>query len=59
MGRPLGDDVETCLPRGSELLIPVSDSADSDLFMSDRYRPSPEQAAAQKGVQRFVFKMIV
>ena len=37
------------LPRGQELLLPENGSPDHDLRMSERLKPSPEQAAAQKG----------
>jgi hypothetical protein len=40
------------LPKGQNLLVPVSDSPDGDIMTADRYRPSPEQVAAQKGVKR-------
>lgn len=40
------------LPRGQELLLPENGSPDHDLRMSERLKPSPEQAAAQKGVRR-------
>ena len=40
------------LPKGQELLIPEPATPDSNLKIADRLRPSPEQAAAQKGVSR-------
>lgn len=40
------------LPKGQELLVPENGSPDHDLRMSERLKPSPEQAAAQKGVRR-------
>ncbi|CAJ1434150.1 unnamed protein product, partial [Effrenium voratum] len=40
------------LPKGQELLLPEGASADSDLRLSERVKPSPEQSAAQKGVMR-------
>lgn len=40
------------LPRGQELLLPENGSPDQDLRLSERLKPSPEQAAAQKGVRR-------
>lgn len=40
------------LPKGQELLLPENGSPDQDLRMSERLKPSPEQAAAQKGVLR-------
>ena len=57
-GRPIGAREQeagapTCLlPKQAELLLPESGSANSDLRLSDRPRPSPEQTAAQKGVER-------
>ena len=51
-GRPLGEDAVASLPRGSELLVPVSESPDADLLLAERQRPSPEQVAAQKGARR-------
>ena len=40
------------LPKGQDLLVPSSGDADACLHTADRFRPSPEQAAAQKGAQR-------
>ena len=40
------------LPKGQELLLPEAGSPDQDLRMSERLKPSPEQAAAQKGISR-------
>ena len=40
------------LPRGQEFLLPECGSPDADLRMSERIKPSPEQSAAQKGIQR-------
>eukprot|EP00435_Cladocopium_sp_Y103_P021182 s564_g5.t1 len=40
------------LPKGQELLLPEAGSPDQDLRMSERLKPSPEQAAAQKGIRR-------
>ena len=57
-GRPVSQDEGSQgaptvkLPRGQELLLPECGSPDSDLRMSERIKPSPEQAAAQKGVLR-------
>ena len=57
-GRPVSQDdgsqgaPTVKLPRGQELLLAECGSADSDLRMSERIKPSPEQAAAQKGVLR-------
>ena len=39
------------LPKGSDLLVPTSSDADMAVHTSDRFRPSPEQVAAQKGPQ--------
>ena len=57
-GRPvhsdeLGQGAPTVrLPKGQELLLPEQASADADIKIAERVRPSPEQSAAQKGIQR-------
>lgn len=57
-GRPVSQDEASQgaptvkLPRGQELLLPECGSPDGDLRMSERIKPSPEQAAAQKGILR-------
>ena len=59
-GRPVGKmegeqgAPTSILPRASALLIPEASSTESDLKLSDRTRPSPEQQSAQKGVERMV-----
>ena len=40
------------LPKSSQLLVPEGSSPNSDLKISERLRPSPEQSSAQKGTQR-------
>ncbi|CAK9079166.1 unnamed protein product [Durusdinium trenchii] len=40
------------LPKASSLLLPESASPESDLRLSERSRPSPEQQSAQKGASR-------
>ena len=40
------------LPKSSQLLLPEGSSPNSDLKISERQRPSPEQSSAQKGHQR-------
>ena len=40
------------LPKGSALLLPEGSSPNSDLKVSERVRPSPEQCSAQKGCGR-------
>ena len=40
------------LPKGNDILHPVSENADHDILIADRVCPSPEQRAAQKGVKR-------
>lgn len=40
------------LPKGQDLLLPEAQSPEQDLRMSERIKPSPEQSAAQKGVDR-------
>ena len=40
------------LPRSSALLLPESGYPNVDIRLSERNRPSVEQVAAQKGVQR-------
>jgi hypothetical protein len=37
------------LPKNAELLQPVSNNPDNDIFTAERFAPSPEQRAAQKG----------
>ena len=49
---PTGDVPVAVLPKNNELLQPVSDSPDKDIMLADRYRPSTETLAAQKGPQR-------
>ena len=62
-GRPVGlnEKVELppCnqLPKQADLLNPESSNVNSDLRLADRPKPSPEQAAAQKGVQRAMFAL--
>ena len=57
-GRPVGmreheaGAPTSMLPKQAELLLPESGSVNADLRLSDRPRPSPEQTAAQKGVDR-------
>jgi hypothetical protein len=54
-GRPLNENIQSTisrLPRGQELLVPEASSADADIRIADRLRPSPEQVSAQKGVGR-------
>ena len=50
-GRPLSTDT-IYLPRQRDLLLPESVSADDDLRLADRTRPSPEQVSAQKGREK-------
>jgi len=54
VGRAEGDQgaPTSVLPRTSALLLPEAPSTESDLKLAERTRPSPEQQAAQKGVQR-------
>ena len=58
-GRPVGRSEQdngaptSVLPRTSALLLPEAASTESDLKLSDRFRPSPEQQSAQKGIERF------
>ena len=40
------------LPRSSDLLVPVSESPNENISLAERFRPSAEQCAAQKGVER-------
>ena len=40
------------LPKSSQLLLPEGSSPNSDLKISERMRPSPDQVCAQKGTQR-------
>lgn len=47
-GRPL-DSAQVLLPRQRDLLIPESLGADTDIRLSERSKPSPEQIRAQKG----------
>ena len=56
-GRPVGE-LAVHLPKGHELLVPVAESPDKDISLNDRFRPSPEQAAAQKGARRMEIQMI-
>ena len=57
-GRPIGRSEgdqgapTSVLPRTSALLLPEAPSTESDLKLAERTRPSPEQQAAQKGIQR-------
>ena len=47
-----GDCAVVTLPRISELLTPTTADPDSSPVLTERLRPSPEQAAAQKGSPR-------
>lgn len=57
-GRPVGRSESeggapcSLLPRSNALLLPEGASAESDIKLADRTRPSPEQTAAQKGQGR-------
>ena len=52
MGRADGQDVPAAiLPKHNELLIPTTEDPDEDITLSERYRPSPETASAQKGAE--------
>ena len=58
-GRAVGDEAadnpvvpSAVLPKGSDILQSVSASADDDLFLAERVRPSPEQLAFQRGIAR-------
>lgn len=52
-GRPL-DSQQILLPRQRDLLLPESLGADSDIRLSERSKPSPEQIRAQKGTGKHV-----
>ncbi|CAK9047272.1 unnamed protein product [Durusdinium trenchii] len=57
-GRPVSQNEQengaptSVLPKASSLLLPEGSSPDSDLRISERNRPSPEQQSAQKGAGR-------
>ena len=52
-GRPL-DNTQVVLPRQRDLLVPESLMSDSDIRLSERATPSPEQVRAQKGPGKHV-----
>lgn len=52
-GRPLKDH-QVVLPLSKDILLPESLSADGDLRVQERQRPSVETCSAQKGTQRWI-----